>query len=144
MVRRSLTMALLGCLAVLGCGGDGSPTSPSGSGVPVFLVFVSAGSFNATLNGQTYSAQGGFNLSLAPGVYEISGTFAPGQTFSVALRAVSAPTQGGVQSGSVQSLTGPLLATFPCQVSYSSLGLAAPSSFRVRFTVVTNPNAACQ
>lgn len=136
---------LLGALVLsVSCGGgSGAPTAPGGSSSIQFLVAIgvsAGGSYSATLNNQTYTAGNGFQASLAAGTYEMSGTYTGG-TLIVGFGSTSL-TGGGVQSGSVQSLSGVTLGVQPCGVIYSEGG--GTRSFRARFTVGTNANNTCR
>lgn len=125
------------------CGSSGSPTGPDApTGIP-FLVGISAsggGTFSATLNNQTYVVGPGFQVSLPAGTYEMNGTYARGALIVGFVTA--GPTGGGVQSGSVQSVSGVVLRVQPCGIIYSEG--SGTRSFRVRFTVGTSAGGTCR
>src|SRR5688500_14738247 len=112
--------------SLLGCGGDGSPTGPSGgSGVPLVLSVPGFGmTISLSVGGQTISAAGTHEIRLAAGSQTITGSSIPN---GLASRGPSIgffrhPTAGGgVRSGSLRSLTGPVLETNPCSITYSTL-----------------------
>lgn len=136
---------LLGALVLsVSCGaGVGAPTAPGGSNSIDFLVAIgvsAGGSYSAALNNQTYTAGNGFQASLTAGTYEMSGSYTGG-TLIIGFGSTSF-LGGGVQVGSVQSLSGVTLAVQPCGVIYSDG--AGTRSFRVRFTVGPNANGACR
>jgi hypothetical protein len=141
-IRAAFLLAAVGSLTACG-GGGGSPVSPSPTTTVSFLeafAVTGLGTYSATLNGQTYTAQGGFSIGLPPGTYELSGSYTGG---TMIVGFASAPlSQGGVQSGSVQSLAGSILAVTSCGATYSEG--TGTQAFRLRFTVGTNPNSACQ
>src|SRR5215831_1924018 len=98
------TVCLASFLSLPAACGSGSSvagvTSPSpsstASGIPVIVAIAvsGGGSYSATFNGQRYTTQPGFSVSLAEGVYEISGTYSGG-TLLVGFGSLS-QTAGGV------------------------------------------------
>lgn len=147
MLSRAARSIFCACLIgfAAGCGGgEGStPTAPSAAGVNFFVVFTPVGgTYSAQVSGQTYTAAGGFSVRLPAGTHEISGTFR-GQGFGVGF--VPGLSGGGVQSGSVQSLSGISPQVMPCSVLYSNLSTPTTErAFRVRINVTTNVNSVCQ
>jgi hypothetical protein len=145
----------LACVLFFGAcgGGSNTPTAPtaSTSSTPAtstsstrqtfFMGFSATRPFSATLAGQSYTAAGPFSISLEPGVYELAGSFSAGDNFAIAFLK---PTLdgGGVQSGSLTSLSGPNLITTLCTAIY---GLTTSTqNFRLRFTVTSNANSTCR
>ena len=158
--KRAAARGVLSGLVIalfVSCGESSSPASPSGTDTPtgtgsaqsVVVVFapVSA-TYNATMQGQSYTAAGGFPLELRPGTYEINGSFrgaALGIGFTNARFGA-----GGVQSGSVRALSGPEPTVEACRVLYfyspaAQNGAAAvQQTFRLQFTVTASVGSACQ
>lgn len=137
---RQVIAALL-LFLVTSCGGS-APTSPGGQGGVPFLVAVgvsAGGTFSVTLNNETHTAGNGFQASLPAGTYELHGTYSGG-TLIIGF-GTTTPAGGGVQSGSVRSVSGIVLGVQPCGIAYSE-GIAR--AFRVRFTVGTNANNTCR
>jgi hypothetical protein len=109
------------------------------------VVFVPlGGTYTAQLNNQTYTASGGFLVNLSPGTtYQVTGSFI-GQGFSVAFTSVTLGG-GGVQSGSVRSVSGPSGSVSSCQVDYFNINTPnTQRSFQVSFTVTSTVGSACQ
>jgi len=126
--------------------GPTSPPSPGPSGATFRLVLSTFSStYTATFQGQTYTASGLFNVSLAPGTYTISGTTqgqGPGTPVFIVGFALGG-AGGGVQSSSVRSLSGPVSQTLPCSVAYTP-ATGSPANFSVQFTVTSSTTSACQ
>ena len=141
-----------GCVVLLvilasACGSDSpsSPTSSSSSGIAVLVVFAPVGgTYTAQLNNQTYTATGGFTVNLSPGTtYQVTGSFV-GQGFGVAFSSLTLGG-GGVQSGSVRSVSGPSAQVSSCQVVYTNLDSPnTQRSFQVSFTITSANGSACQ
>ncbi len=140
--------ALLVCLVTASCGGE-SPTAPSPAPAPrassttgVLVVFTPiVGTYTAQLNGQTYTASGGFTVNLPVGTHEVTGSFV-GQGFGIGFSRIGGT---GVESSSIRSLTGPAPDILPCQILY--LNFDTPNTrrnFRMQFRVTSNSNSACQ
>lgn len=122
--RIGLGLLLLGTLG--GCGStDADP------GVEVDFVFV--GTASVTLEGNTYTASNrNFGVSLAPGTYEMTGSF-DGAVILVF---------GGIESGSLESVSGPVGSVEPCGISYAA-GSGGTQSLRLRFRVSASPAQRC-
>jgi hypothetical protein len=141
---------LLFCTSAIACGDDGNPTSPGGD-IPLtmFVQFTPAAmSVSLNVSGQAFSAAGQYEIRLPEGVQDVSGTLTStgqtGQTLVILFqRSLNAP--GGVQSGSVRSLSGPLLQTGDCAVAYTTgtTPSTTPQSFSFRFDVATGTNGVC-
>lgn len=105
-------------------------------------MFTSVGgSYTAQLNGQTYTASGGFTVNLPVGTQEITGSFV-GQGFGIGFSRIGGT---GAESGSLRSLAGPAPDVSACQILY--LNFDTPNtrrSFRMQFRVTSNANSACQ
>lgn len=131
--------AVVAAVLVQGC--SGLPTSPSK--VDVIVAFTSSGgTYSATLNGQTYSAEGGFPVSLSPGTHTISGSFRA-SIFGIGFG--SAVGGGGVLSGSPRSVTGSGAEVGSCQVSYSNFSTPGTTrTFSVTFQTTSSAGSACQ
>jgi hypothetical protein len=141
--RQFFSLTVLSLVLVSCGGGSSSPTptnpTPSPSGVS-FIVAISvgpSGTYSATLNGQTYTTQSGFQATLQPGTYEISGSYAGGNL----VVGFASLVGGGVQTGSVRSTAGTVLTSTSCGLAYAA-GSGA-QTFRVQFTVGTNSNTSC-
>ena len=135
--------------SLLGCGGGGSPTGPAGSGVPVIFSVASLGAaIPLSVGGQTISASGTHEIRLSAGTQTMNGSFNPSEQVvpQLGIGFIGHPAGGGgVRSGSLRSLTGPVLQTNPCSITYSTLlGIAEPQSFSFQFEVTTDANSACQ
>ncbi len=89
------------------------------------------------LQGQTITAQGPYNFRLEPGTYEITGEM---RTYVLSVDFSRVAGTGGVQAGSVRSLSGPAIDVSQCGVLY--LTYSPPSSVRVQFTVTESEGAA--
>lgn len=125
---------LLALGLLVGCGGDS--TGPATSFVIVFLPF--SGSYTATLNNQSYTATGVFEVSLPTGVHEVTGSF----TGDLAV-GFGTLDSGGVESSSLRSLAGPNPQVSSCSVMYMGSG-SGPQPFRLEFSVTRNVGSACQ
>ena len=143
---KALALVLL-CSVATACGGDdgSSPAAPSGGGVPVTISFggaTTSATFSAQLNGQTYTALGLHSVTLPAGTHVISGSY---RGISFGVNFIRTSGGGGVQSGSVQSLSGTGAGVLPCGVSYTNLDTpTVERAFRVQFTVTSNTGSACQ
>ena len=129
-----------------GCGGDGSPTGPSGgSGVPLILSVPSFGmTISLSVGGQTISTSGTHEIRLPAGTHAITGSFIPTGAVTLPQLAISfighPAGRGGARSGSLRSLTGPVLRTNPCSITYST---TEAQTFSFQFDVTTDTNSAC-
>jgi hypothetical protein len=99
--------------------------------IGAFLVVSSNLPFTFSFRGQNFSGAGGTNsqsyqlFGLQSGPNEITGNTSAGTiSFRITGRPSSVP--GGVASGCLQSLAGPVASTTPCQVNY----VAAPRPSR--------------
>lgn len=99
-------------------------------------MIIVATPFTATLAGRQFTNDGAFQISLEPGVYEITGSF----TSVSASFGFSHGTNGGVQTGSVQSLEGRIHSFDQCRLTYiNPSGIdGVRHSFRLRFAVTRN------
>jgi len=147
-LARGLRAILVAASVILAsnCGGSSLLAPVLGSKPKLLLIFgASPGSYSATLNGQTYSADGGFQISLDSGTtYTVSGTFKT-PIFVVIFSNVGG---GGALSGSVRSLSGPVSsssATGPCSVGYDNIATPSVSrTFSIQFQATASTNSACQ
>ena len=135
--------------SLLGCGGGGSPTGPAGSGVPVIFSVASLGiTIPLSVGGQTISASGTHEIRLSAGTQTMNGSFNPSDQVvsQLGISFIGHPAGGGgVRSGSLRSLTGPVLQTHPCTIVYSTLpGTTESQSFSIQFEVTMDANSACQ
>lgn len=143
---------LLVCLAFSACGGGSSPTSPTASGpsaaptASTFLLVVAGltGPYSATLNNQTYSATGGFPVTLPPGTYTMKGSFR-GQGFTVAFQAYGV-ARAGVVSGSARVISGPgQRQVSQCQIMLFNIDTPSVSrDFEIEFRVTSDVGSSCQ
>jgi len=135
--------------SLLGCGGDGSPTGPSGgSGVRIVMSVPVFGSpISLSVSGQTISVSGAFEIRLSAGTQTMNGSFNPNEQVvsQLGISFIRHPAGGGgVRAGSLRSLTGPVLQTHPCTIVYSTLqGTTEPQSFSFEFEVTTDANSSC-
>ena len=134
--------------SLMGCGG-GSPTGPSsGSGVQIVFSVASVGrTISLNVGGQTLSVSGANEIRLSAGTQTMTGSFNPNEQVvsQLGISFIGHPTAGGgVRSGSLRSLTGPVLQTQPCTIIYSTTsGTAGPQSFSFEFEVTTDTNSRC-
>jgi hypothetical protein len=132
--------------SLLGCGGDGSPTGPSGgSGVRIILSVPSFGMpISLSVDGQTISAAATQETRLSAGTHTLNGSFTPTGPLTLPQLVISfighPAGGGGVRTGSLRSLTGPVLQTNPCSIAYST---TEPQSFSIQFDVTTDTNSSC-
>jgi hypothetical protein len=140
MRRTSLLVVTLG-LAACG-GGSSSPISPGTSGVTVLVVFTpAAGTYMATINNQTFTAAGGFTLTLPAGTHEISGSFRAA-AFGIGFGSVGG---GGAETSSLRSLVGPSPSVSACQALYFNENTPTVNrEFRLQFRVTASVGSACQ
>lgn len=96
------------------------------------------GTYSAQFQGQTYTAAGSFEFKLAPGTYTVTGSFT-GTALGIGFVALD----GGVQSGSLKSLSGPAPDVESCSVIYFATGLQA-RTFQLQFMVTKNTGSVCQ
>src|SRR5688500_8663867 len=101
VLRRPLLFAAL--LAAIGCGIGDSPAEPTNSELVVIVLLASAGTYTASIDGQTPGSDPFFNVWLSSGTHEISGSFT-GPDLAVSFGSFLG---GGVAGGSVQSEAGP-------------------------------------
>ena len=127
----------------------GCTNAPTGAPVPttaidIAVVFTPSGdgaTFNATLNGQGFARGGATTVSLAPGLYQISGAFT-GAGLTVGFQSLG--NSGGVVAGSPQNLSGPASQTTVCGIKYISPGASVPSAaFQLQFQISANPSGLC-
>ena len=151
MFDRAMTLAVLAVVSTsfVGCGGGGSPTGPSGSsGVRIILsVPVFGRTISLNVGGQTIAASGAFEIRLSAGPQTMTGSFNPAEQVvpQLAISFIGHPSGGGgVRSGSLRSVTGPVIQTHPCSIIYSTLpGTTEPQSFSFEFEVTTDANSSC-
>lgn len=130
---------------VSGCG-DGSPAGPAGgSNVRVILSVPSFGmTISLSVGGQTISSSGTHEIRLPAGTHTMTGSFTPTGPVTIPQLPISfighPAGGGGVRSGSLRSLTGPVLQTNPCSITYAS---TEPQSFSMQFDVTTDTNSSC-
>ncbi|MBI3491558.1 MAG: hypothetical protein HY047_07250 [Acidobacteria bacterium] len=108
----------------------------------LIVAFTSVGgTYTASLNGQTYTASGGFTVNLPIGTQQISGSFT-GTGFGVGFTTIGG---GGVQSGSLRSISGPSPQVSSCQILYFNLDTPnVQRTFQLQFQVTSNVGSACQ
>ena len=132
--------------SLFGCGGGGSPTGPTvGSGVRLILSVPTFGMpISLSVDGQTISAAATQEIRLSAGTHTINGLFTPTGpvTFpQLVISFIGHPAGGGgVRSGSLRSLAGPVSQTNPCSITYSA---SEPLSFSIQFEVTTDVNSSC-
>ena len=145
MGSRPLRLLVLVSALVSGCG-DGSPAGPAGgSTVRVILSVPSFGmTISLSVGGQTISTSGTHEIRLSAGTHTITGSFNPTGPVTVPQLPISfighPAGGGGVRSGSLRSLTGPVVQTSPCSITYST---TEPQSFSIQFDVTTDMNSSC-
>lgn len=110
---------------------DGCGSTEADTSVEVDFAFV--GTASLTLQGSTYSMSNkNFGVSLAPGTYEMSGSF-DGAVILVF---------GGIESGSLESLGGPVGNIEPCGIAYAASG-SGTQTLRFRFRVPASAAQRC-
>ena len=152
-VREAFGVSMLLIVAsasLLGCGGDGSPTGPSGSGVRIILSVPSFGMpISLSVDGQTISAAATQETRLSAGTHTLNGSFTPTGPVTLPQLVISfighPAGGGGVRTGSLRSLTGPVLETNPCSIIYTITpsGTTVPQSFSFEFEVTADANSSC-
>jgi hypothetical protein len=126
-----------------GCGAANVPTAISPSTIEFIVVFTPVGdgaTMTAQLGGQTYTVPGASNASLAPGTYQLSGSFR-GDGLMVGFQSIGAV--GGVQSGSPQNVSGPSPTVTPCGIRYASANASSSASFQLQLQVTSDAKSAC-
>jgi len=111
-------------------------------------VILSVPSFGMTISlsvgGQTISTAGTHEIRLSAGTHTMTGLFNPTGPVTIPQLPISLIGHpaggGGVRSGSLRSLTGPVLQTSPCSITYST---TEPQSFSIQFDVTTDTNSSC-
>lgn len=137
----------LATIAIAGLLGCGSPTSSDAIAVQFVAVPTLGGSFSLVLNGQTYTSSSLQTAMLSPGSYDVTGT-ATGTTALGTQLLVgftgggTAVARGGVRSGSVVALAGPVASTAGCGIGFFVQN-AGPMQFQFRLTVTSDPASAC-
>ena len=148
--RKRLSVLVVVSASLLGCGGGGSPTGPSGgSDVRLILSVPSFGmSILLSVGGQTISAAGTHEIRLSTGTQTMNGSFTPTGPVTLPQLAISfighPAGGGGVRSGSLRSLTGPVFQINACSIIFSTLpGTTESQSFSIQFEVTTDANSSC-
>jgi hypothetical protein len=109
--------------------------------IGVTITITADGPFTFTFGGQPYSGGGNVSFTfvdLTPGVFDLTGRMnTPNVAFAFTGRTSS--VTGGVEQTSIQSLSGPFLATpTRCAVFYrTSAAAPPPQDFHFQFTVGT-------
>lgn len=147
MTRFGAVLAVVVSTSLMGCGG-GSPAGPSnGSSVQVIFSVASFGrTISLSVGGQTLSVSGANEIRLSAGTQTMTGSFNPNEQVvpQLGIGFIGHPTApGGVRSGSLRSLTGPVLQTQPCTIIYSTTSGTAAQSFSFEFEVTTDTNSRC-
>ncbi len=97
-----------------------------------------------SVDGQTISTAATQEIRLSAGTHTINGSFTPTGPVTLpqlAIGFIGHPAGGGgVRTGSLRSLTGPVLQTNPCSITYST---TEPLSFSIQFDVTTDTNSSC-
>jgi len=148
---RGLACAVLLCCAasVVGCGGN--PASPGREVSLITFVQYSTDAMSVSLNvdGQSLSAPGQYQIQLSAGTHTVSGTLTPtgqtGQTLVIFFQQ-SAGEAGGVRSGSIRNVMGPVLQSGTCAVAYTTGTVPNTTSQNVsfQFEVTSEANRSCQ
>ena len=147
--RKKLAALVVVSASLLGCGGGGAPTGPSGgSDVRLILSVPSFGMpISLSVGGQTISTSGTHEIRLSTGTHTMNGSFTPTGPVTLPQLAISfighPAGGGGVRSGSLRSLTGPVFQTNACSITYSVPGTTEPQSFSIQFEVTTDASSAC-
>ena len=101
-----------------------------------------------SVGGQTISAAGTHEIRLSTGTQTMNGSFTPTGPVTLPQLAISfighPAGGGGVRSGSLRSLTGPVFQTNACSIIFSTLpGTTESQSFSIQFEVTTDANSSC-
>ena len=101
-----------------------------------------------SVGGQTISAAGTHEIRLSTGTQTMNGSFTPTGPVTLPQLAISfighPAGGGGVRSGSLRSLTGPVFQINACSIIFSTLpGTTESQSFSIQFEVTTDANSSC-
>jgi len=144
--------ALIGSLSACGSSpaAPSNPTAGSMVGFRLSLEPTSAAvTFQATLEGRTFTTRGTTTLQLAPGTYTLTGTFKPPGLMSTEGLFVSflsdTASAGGVRAGSLVKVSWPFGASVDCFAAAHTDGTptAAMQSFTLQFEVIGSASGAC-
>jgi len=106
-------------------------------------------SVSLNVDGQTLSAPGQHQIQLSEGAHTVTGTLTPsgqtGQTLVIFFQQ-SAGETGGVRSGSIRNVTGPVLQSGTCAVAYTTGSVATTTAQNIsfQFEVTSEANRSCQ
>jgi len=145
-VMKPALLVVVVSASLLGCGGDGSPTGPSGgSNVRLILSVASFGMpISLSVDGQTISTAATQEIRLSAGTHTLNGSFTPTGPVTLpqlGIGFIGHPAGGGgVRSGSLRSLAGLVSQTNACTIFYST---TEPQSFSIQFEVTTDANSSC-
>ena len=127
-----------------------NPTAGSTVGFRLWLEPTSAAvTFQATLEGTTFTTRGITSLQLAPGTYSLTGTFKPPGlmgTEGLFITFLRDPASvGGVRAGSLVKVSWPFGALANCNAAAHTAGTptAATQSFTLQFEVIGSTSGAC-
>jgi hypothetical protein len=141
---RVMSLKVLVVALMLGAGCANSPSAPASSNIDILIVFSpvagpDGGEFTARLEAETYTLPGAVKATLGQGIHQITGTFR-GAGFIVGFATIG---EGGVKSGSVNSLAGPSPKITSCAITYASQSSTERVTFQMQFQVTDSQTAAC-
>jgi hypothetical protein len=144
--------ALIGSLSACGSS-PAAPSNPIAGSTVGFRLWLeptsTAVTFQATLEGTTFTTRGITSLQLAPGTYTLTGTFKPPGlmgTEGLFITFQSDPgSVGGVRAGSLVKVSWPFGAVANCNAAAHTNGTptAAAQSFTLQFEVIGSASGAC-
>lgn len=138
--RGMLAVTFAAVLAMASCSLQNNPTAPVSTDIKLRIGLAVAGgigTYSATFNGQTYTSRDGFDVSLKPGTYTVSGTYNGGALIVVFV----GDSNGSVQTSSVSATSGIVSVVTPCSIVFSEG--SGTRSFGVRFTVTRDVRHTC-
>ncbi len=140
MCRKCVLTALV--LALAAACSSPMATDAATADVAFVVVFTPVGDgsgFSATLDGQGYTTPGATSVTLAPGAHSLAGTF-HGSGLTISFQTIG---EGGVQSNSVRSVSGPSPSAGACTITYANDTPATDRPFEIDFELDTAPANAC-
>jgi hypothetical protein len=138
------------CVAsVIACGSN--PASPGRDVSLIAFVQYDTDAMSVSLNvdGQALSAPGQYQIELSEDTHTATGTLTPagqtGQTLVIFFQQ-SVGEAGGVRTGSIRNVTGPVLQSGTCAVAYTTgpIATTTPQNISFQFDVTSQANRSCQ
>ena len=147
-IRGLASAVIVLCAAVVAC--SGNPASPGREVSLITFVQYSTEAMSVSLNvdGQPLSAPGQYQVQLSVGAHTITGTLTPagqaGQTLVIFFQQ-SAGEAGGVRTGSIRNVAGPVLQSGTCAVAYTtgSVPTTTAQNISFQFEVTSEADRSC-